>query len=60
MGPFYEIETSSPGAELQAGETLTHVQKVMHIQGDEKNLAPIVKAVFGADIQRIKDIFKNS
>lgn len=60
MGPFYEIETSSPGAELQAGETLAHVQKVMHIQGDEKNLAPIVKAVFGADIQRIKDIFKNS
>lgn len=60
MGPFYEIETSSPGAELQAGETLSHVQKVMHIQGDEKSLAPIVKAVFGADLQKIKDIFKNS
>jgi hypothetical protein len=58
MGPFYEIETSSPGAELKSGETLTHVQKVIHIQGDEASLAPIVKAIFGADLKKIAGMFK--
>ena len=58
MGPFYEIETSSPGTELKSGETLTHVQKVIHIQGDEASLAPIVKTIFGADLEKISGIFK--
>jgi len=39
MGPFYEIETSSPGAELAAGASLVHTQKVVHIQGEDRQLA---------------------
>lgn len=58
MGPFYEIETSSPGAELAPGASLVHSQKVVHIQGDEKDLAPIVKTVFGADLEVIKTKFQ--
>lgn len=55
MGPFYEIETSSPGAELAPGESLTHVQTVIHLQGNDKALAPIVKEVFGANLDEIKN-----
>ena len=58
MGPFYEIETSSPGAELAPGASLVHSQKVAHIQGSEKDLAPIVKAVFGADLELVKTKFQ--
>ena len=58
MGPFYEIETSSPGAELAPGVSLTHSQKVIHIQGSEEELAPIVKKIFGADLNIIKTKFQ--
>ena len=58
MGPFYEIETSSPGAELVPGASLVHIQKVVHIQGEDKQLAPIVKKIFGADLDVIKTKFQ--
>ena len=58
MGPFYEIETSSPGAELAAGASLVHTQKVVHIQGEDRQLAPIVQKLFGADLNVIKSKFQ--
>ena len=58
MGPFYEIETSSPGAELAPGEGLTHTQAVVHLQGNDKMLAPIVQQVFKTDLEVIKRVFR--
>ena len=58
MGPFYEIETSSPGAELAPGASLLHSQKVVHIQGSEADLKPIVEKIFGADLDVIKSKFQ--
>lgn len=58
MGPFYEIETSSPGAELAPGTSLVHTQKVIHIQGKDEQLAPIVQDLFGADLNVIKTKFQ--
>lgn len=58
MGPFYEIETSSPGAELDPGASLTHSQKVVHLQGSEEQLAHIVKKLFGADLNIVKTKFQ--
>lgn len=58
MGPFYEIETSSPGEELAPGASLVHIQKVIHIQGKDKQLAPIVQKLFGADLDVIKAKFQ--
>ena len=58
MGPFYEIETSSPGAELIPGASLVHIQKVVHIQGKDEQLAPIVQKLFGADLNIIKAKFQ--
>lgn len=53
MGPFYEIETSSPGAELEPGESLQHVQHVLHLQADEEIIASIVKKLFDVDLKVI-------
>lgn len=57
MGPFYEIETSSPGAELAPGSSLVHTQKVVHLQGTEAQIEPIVNQLFGASLDVIKRMF---
>ena len=38
LGPFYELETSSPAAALKPGETLAHTHRTFHFQGSEKDL----------------------
>ena len=38
MGPFFEIESSSPAAALAPGETLTHTQTTIHIEGPSELL----------------------
>jgi hypothetical protein len=58
MGPFYEIETSSPGAALQPSETMKHTQRIMHFQGDESELAEIVQKLFNLDLIDIKNKFQ--
>lgn len=53
MGPFFEIETSSPAAALAPGQTLTHTQYTLHLEGAPADLEPIVRAVFGVPLSRI-------
>jgi len=54
LGPFYELESSSPAAALAPGETLTHVHTTMHFQGPDKLLDEIARKVFGVGIEEIK------
>lgn len=58
QGPFYEVETSSPGANLNPGESLRHDQYTLHIQGDESEINEIVKKVFGVDTSTIASSFQ--
>lgn len=58
MGPFYEIETSSPAADLKPGESLNHSQQIVHIQGDEAELAKIVQQLFDLDLKAIATKFQ--
>ena len=53
MGPFYEIETSSPAAALQSAESLKHIQRVMHFEGEEEELSKLVKNLFDLDLNTI-------
>ncbi|WP_082050802.1 DUF6786 family protein [Neotamlana sedimentorum] len=57
LGPFYELETSSPALALKAGESGTHIQTTYHIEGDEITLNPLVKELFGVSINDIKTAF---
>lgn len=57
FGPFYELETSSPGAILNPGESLRHVHTTIHIQGEEKDLDPIARKIFGVGLAEIKKAF---
>ena len=58
LGPFYELETSSPAAALKPGETLAHVHATLHFQGDEKALDGIARQALGVGIEEIKSVFK--
>ena len=57
LGPFYELETSSPAAALKPGETMKHVQRTVHLQGSEADLDVISKRVFGVSLETIKKQF---
>jgi len=57
MGPFYELETSSPVRSLEPGEEMSHVHQTYHIQGTEKQLNVITEELFNLKIQQIKDAF---
>lgn len=58
QGPFYEIETSSPGAALKPGQSLTHVQYTIHLQGSKETLNQIALKVFGVDLDKVEKVFK--
>ena len=60
LGPFYELETSSPGAELAPGESLTHRQITVHFTGDSKQLNPIATQTLGASLEQIRGAFDGS
>jgi len=57
LGPFYELETSSPAAALQPGRIIQHVHRTVHLQGDESELDPIAKSVLGVTIAQITSAF---
>jgi hypothetical protein len=57
MGPFYELESSSPAAALDPGEKITHVHRTFHLQGSEAELEPVAKAVLGVTIDQIESAF---
>ena len=60
LGPFYELETSSPAFELTAGTSGTHDQITWHLEGDVDQLSKISKKIFGVSIKEITDVFVGS
>lgn len=58
MGPFYELESSSPAASLPPGGSLTHTHRTFHFQGDEKALDELAKSVLGVGIEKISSAFE--
>jgi hypothetical protein len=57
MGPFYEIESSSPAAILVSGSRITHTQQIFHITGSEDKLSTITEKLFNYSISEIKEAF---
>jgi hypothetical protein len=56
LGPFYEIESSSPAAALAPSASNTHVHRTFHLQGPEAALDAVARAVFGVSIEEIEAI----
>ena len=54
LGPFYELESSSPAAALEPGQTWSHEHSTMHFQGAEEDLDPIARRYLGVGIREIR------
>ena len=54
MGKFYEVESSSPAAQLEPGESLTHVHQTFHLHGPRAELDRIAKATLGVGLAQIE------
>ena len=57
MGPFYELETSSPAADLRPGESLSHIQYTLHLTGDVRELNKAALKVLGVSLEEITGAF---
>jgi hypothetical protein len=55
LGPFYELETSSPVRPLQPGEEITHIHQTFHIRGTEQQLDGLTQELFNVKIRQIKE-----
>ena len=54
LGPFYELETSSPAAALKPGDTMRHIQRTIHLSGPEDELDTIATCKLGVGLQAIR------
>jgi len=58
LGPFYELETSSPAAALEPGKSQTHENRTFHFQGTESELNKISLHCLGVSLAKIKSALK--
>ncbi len=57
LGPFYELETSSPAAALEPNGTIQHVQQTWHMKGSDEQLKALAHQLLGADLSEIEKGF---
>jgi len=57
MGPFYELETSSPAADLKPGESLSHIQFTIHLTGNREILDAVALKTLGVNLEAISGAF---
>lgn len=58
LGPFYELESSSPAAALAPGKSLKHIHRTIHLSGNEASLDAVARATFGVSLAEIKSALK--
>ena len=57
LGPFYELETSSPALALVPGQRYTHVHRTFHLVGPEADLDRIARAVLAIGLADLTGAF---
>lgn len=57
LGPFYELESSSPAAALAPGASLEHVHRTFHVTGPEAELDRLARATLGVGLKAIAGAF---
>jgi len=57
MGPFFELESSSPAAGLAPGSSLTHVHRTIHLTGDKAILDSISQKVLAVSLAEVYAAF---
>jgi len=58
MGPFYELETSSPAAALAPGRSILHTHRTFHFKGPEQDLDAISQKILGVSLAEIQSALR--
>ena len=53
LGPFYELESSSPALDLKSNESSSHIHQTFHFVGDEGELEKLAKGILGVSIKEL-------
>jgi hypothetical protein len=53
LGPFYELETSGPAAQLTKGKALTHCHRTFHFSGPFQAINALARRLLGMDLSQI-------
>jgi hypothetical protein len=53
-GAYYELETTSPAAELSPGGSLTHTHRTFHFAGERSKLDAMSKHLFGVGLAEME------
>lgn len=54
LGPFYELETSSPAAALAPGASIEHVSSTFHFTGSRAELDSLAQRLLGVSLDEIE------
>jgi hypothetical protein len=57
LGPFFELESSSPALQLAPGESYTHVHRTFHLTGPEPDLDRVARAVLKIGLADLTSAF---
>jgi len=57
LGPFYELESSSPALFLKPGESGSHIHATYHFHGTKAELDGIAKKVLGVSLDEVTSAF---
>ena len=60
LGPFYELETSSPALRLAPTQQHTHVHRTFHLVGPEGDLDRIARAALGVGLAELTRAFEDN
>jgi hypothetical protein len=55
LGPFYEIESSSPAVPLAPNESVAHVHRTLHLAGSAADLDAVARAQLGVSLAEVTD-----
>lgn len=58
LGPFYELESSSPAIALAPGKSHAHVHRTLHLRGSEASLNSVATAVLGVSLEQIRSALR--
>ena len=58
LGPFYELETSSPAFALMSGQTGEHIQSTFHFEGTLESLDRTSRKLLGVSLAQIESGLK--
>jgi hypothetical protein len=54
LGPFYELESSSPGLALEPGQSWLHTHQTIHYEGDRVQLDALATRILGVGLAAIE------